>query len=456
MQSLMRHVRLKDPRGQYTARVLWALMLPLVLEQLLSVAIGMADTVMVSSTGEAAVSAVSLVDSLSTLLIQLFAALATGGSVVTSQYLGAKNASMARRSAKQLIYLSVLLALAVVIPCVCFRAELLHALYGDVEPDVMRGCSDYFLLGLISYPFLALYSACTALFRASGDSRTPLRCSVLMNVANVCGNALLIYGMGLGVVGAGLATLVSRASGAVFMLCMLQKKSSPLRLERPARPELDGGMILRILRIGVPSGLESSLFQVGKVLLSRLLSSLGTCAIAANAVCWTLASVLCVPVNALGVGLLTVVGTCMGANNPDGAEYYTRKLLGAAYAGMGVTCSILLLTLEPLSGLFSLSAESRLLCVQVMRLYAVMVFAMAPVSFLLPSLLRGAGDVRFPMVVSGLSMWGFRVCSSYLLCNGLSLGLQGIWYAMYLDWTCRSLCFLWRLFSGRWRRFKVI
>ena len=169
-----------------------------------------------------------------------------------------------------------------------------------------------------------------------------------------------------------------------------------------------------------------------------------------------MASLLCVPVNSVGVGLLTISGVCMGAGNPDGAEYYTRKLVRVAYIGMGVTCGLMQLFIEPLSGLFGLSEPSRVLACQVIRLYAVMVFLEAPISFVVPSLLRGAGDVKFPMLVSALSMWGFRVGASYLLCNGLNLGLRGVWYAMYLDWTCRCICFFWRMVSGRWRRFRVI
>lgn len=456
MHTISKHLRIRDPKAQFSRQALWALMLPLILEQQLSVTIGMADTIMVSHTGDAAVSAVSLVDSINNLLIQLFSALATGGSVVASQYLGAKDLPMARRAARQLVYVALLLAFAVALPCAFFRRGILDALFHDVEPEVMRGCGEYFLLGLISYPFLALYSACTALFRAGGDSRTPLRCSILMNVFNIGGNALLIYGCELGVVGAGLATLISRAAGGVFMLCMLQHKKSPLRIEGLLKPSLDGGMILRILRIGVPSGLENSLFQVGKVLLSRLTSALGTYAIAANAIAWTLAGLLCVPVNAIGVGLLTIVGSCMGADNPDGAEYYTRTLLKAAYIGMGITCVLMQLTIEPLSLLFGLSEQSRVLCCEIVRLYALMVFIMAPLSFVTPSLLRGAGDVRFPMVISVLSMWGFRVGASYLLCNGFSMGLKGIWYAMYMDWAFRMIAFTWRMLSGRWRHCKVI
>lgn len=456
MQSISRHLRVRDPKGQFTARALWALMLPLILEQLLSVTIGMADTVMVSHTGDAAVSAVSLVDSINNLLIQLFSALSTGGAVVASQYLGAKDLPMARRAARQLIYVALTLALAVSVPCALFRGGILDALFHDVEPEVMRGCGEYFLLGLISYPFLAVYSACTALFRAWGDSRTPLRCSILMNVANIGGNALLIYGLDMGVMGAGLATLISRAAGGVFMLCMLQRKRSPLRVEGLLKPSFEGSMVLRILRIGVPSGLENSLFQVGKVLLSRLTSSLGTYAIAANAISWTMAGLLCVPINAIGVGLLTIVGSCMGADNPDGAEYYTRTLLKASYLGMGITCVLMQLMIEPLSLLFGLSEASRVLACELIRLYAVMVFVMAPLSFVIPSLLRGAGDVRFPMVISVLSMWGFRVGMSYLLCRGFSMGLQGIWYAMYMDWAFRLIAYTWRMLSGRWRHCKVI
>lgn len=456
MQNISRHLRVRDEKNQFTTHALWALILPLVLEQLLSVTIGMADTIMVSRTGDAAVSAVSLVDSINNLLIQMFSALATGGAVVTSQYLGAQDLPMARRSGKQLIYASVLLAAAISLPCAFFRGGILDALFHGVEEDVMRGCSEYFILGLISYPFLALYSSCTALFRAQGDSRTPLLCSFLMNLANFGGNAYLIYGLNLGVFGAGLATLISRAAGGVFMLCMLQRRTSKLRISRLLRPEFDGSMILRILRIGVPSGLENSLFQVGKVLLSRLVSSLGTYAIAANAISWTMASLLCVPVNSVGVGLLTISGVCMGAGNPDGAEYYTRKLVRVAYLGMGVTCGLIQLLINPLSALFGLSEPSRVLACQVIRLYAVMVFLEAPISFVVPSLLRGAGDVKFPMLVSALSMWGFRVGASYLLCSGFNLGLRGVWYAMYLDWTCRCILFFWRMVSGRWRRFRVI
>ena len=441
----------------FTRQALVALLLPLIAEQALSVTIGLADTLMVSSVGEAAVSGVSLVDSFNTLMIQVMSALATGGAVVTSQYIGHREPKNAKAAAAQILFVLASFSLVVAAVVVVGRHAILRGIFGSIDADVMRYAETYFLLSALSYPFIGLYNAGAALFRAQGNSKISMLSSLVMNVINIGGNAVLIYGFGMGVLGAALASLVSRAVSCLVVLWLLQRPACPLRVDGLRALAPDGGLIRRILRVGIPAGIENGMFQIGKLSVSSLTSTLGTAAIAANAGANTASTFLNIPANAVGMAALTVVGQCLGAGEKEQAVYYSRRLLLTAYCGAWVmNLSAFLFANRFVISLFNLSPEAQTMALQVMVWFNFVSLFFWPSSFTLPNILRAAGDARFTMAVSILSMWVFRVGFCYVMVLGFHGRLLSIWMGMFLDWVFRSLCFFVRFARGRWMEQSVI
>ena len=447
----------KPTNPLFTRQALVALLLPLIAEQALSVTIGLADTLMVSSVGEAAVSGVSLVDSFNTLMIQVMSALATGGAVVTSQYIGHREPKNAKAAAAQILFVLASFSLVVAAVVVVGRHAILRGIFGSIDADVMRYAETYFLLSALSYPFIGLYNAGAALFRAQGNSKISMLSSLVMNVINIGGNAVLIYGFGMGVLGAALASLVSRAVSCLVVLWLLQRPGCPLRVEGLRALAPDGSLIRRILRVGIPAGIENGMFQIGKLSVSSLTSTLGTAAIAANAVANTTTTFLNIPANAVGMAALTVVGQCLGAGEKEQAVYYSRRLLLTAYCGAWVmNLSAFLFANRFAISLFNLSPEAQTMALQVMVWFNFVSLFFWPSSFTLPNILRAAGDARFTMAVSILSMWVFRVGFCYVMVLGFHGRLLSIWMGMFLDWVFRSLCFFVRFARGRWMEQSVI
>ena len=440
----------------FTRRALFTLIWPLLLEQTLSVTMGMADTLMVAGVGEAAVSSVSLVDSLNILIIQILSALATGGAVIASQYLGRRDEENASRSAAQLYSVLGISTVAVGVVCMLLSRLILRIVFGSIDEDVMRFAQQYFLISAVSYPFIGLYNGGAALFRAQGNSRISMLASLVMNVINIAGNALLIYGFGMGVIGAALATLIGRVFAAVFILWQNQDLHNPLRVQcfadlRPRRRP-----IMQILSIGIPSGLENGMFQIGKLLVAGLITTFGTSAIAANAICNNVGSMSNIPGSAIGLAMITVVGQCVGAKDYQQARHYTKTLLAAAYVSMGLLNIALFLLAPYLVGFYAMPQTTTDLALSVLQVNCVVTVLIWPSSFTLPNALRAAGDARFTMVTSMVSMWVFRIGMSYVLGAWLGMGLFGVWTAMQIDWAVRSLVFGVRFLGHKWEKARVL
>lgn len=432
------------------------LIIPLVIEQFLAVAIGMADTVMVSMVSESAVSAISLVDSINVLLIQLFSAMSTGGAVVAAQYLGKGEPRNACAAAKQLMLVSLLIASGIGAASLLLNRSILRMVFGVLSDSTMRYCQTYFFLSALSYPMLALYNGGAALLRAMGNSKASMYTSLMMNLINVGGNALLIYGFRLEVAGAGIATLVSRAIGGIVMVKLLLDQRSAIHLINPLHPEWNGPMIKRIFRIGVPNGLENSMFQVGKLLVTGITAVFSESLIAANAVASNVGTLVNLPGSAIGLAMVTVIGQSMGAGSAKEARRYTVKLMKIIYICLAISCGLLLLFARPVVQIFNLSPEGVDAAVEVLQWYAMLTVVFWPLSFSLPNALRAAGDAKFTMLVSAISMWTFRIGFSYLLCFGFGMKILGIWIAMFVDWIARALCFTLRYRGNKWLQKKVI
>ncbi len=425
-------------RPIFTRQQLIALLLPLVAEQALSVTIGLADTLMVSSVGEAAVSGVSLVDTFNTLMIQIMSALATGGAVVTSQYIGHQEPKNAKATAGQIMLVMLAFSCTVALVVLFGRHLILRAIFGAIDDDVMAYAETYFLMSALSYPFIGMYNAGAALFRAQGNSKISMLSSLVMNVLNIGGNAIFIYGCGMAVFGAALATLISRIIACTAVLYLLQRPGCMLRVESVQALRPDRSLIRRILVIGIPNAIENGMFQIGKLAVSSLTSTL-------------------IPANAVGMGALTVLGQCLGAGDKQQAKRYGGLMMGLAYAGAWV------MNLAAFFGgnrfmlqFFNLSPEATGLALEVMVWFNIISLFIWPSSFTLPNILRAAGDARYTMVVSIASMWLFRVALCYLLVGHFGGGLLAIWTGMFVDWAFRSLFFAIRFFSGKWMENSVI
>ena len=440
----------------FSRRFLYTLIIPLIIEQVLMVSIGMADTVMIASAGESAVSAISLVDSITILIVQLFAAFATGGAVVASQYLGNRDHASANAAAKQLILLSLLVSIFLLILCMPFRRQIISFIFGSIETSVLEGGATYFIYILLSLPFLAAYNASAALFRSMGNSKISLWVSLVMNLVNVAGNAYFIFALHLGVIGAGLGTLLSRIIGSAIILALLTNPTNQISVRNYRHWSLRWDMIKRILHIGIPNGIEGSVFQIGKLLVQGFIAAFGTASIAANAIANSVASFVNIPGGAIGLASITVIGQAVGVKRPDQAVFYGKRLLFAAYIAMIILAIPVFIFAPKIVQIFNLSAEANELASNVIRSAMIFSSLLWPTAFSLPNFLRAAGDAKFTMVVSMVSMWASRVGMSYLLAILFGWGIYGVWFGMYIDWIFRSICFITRFARGKWKTKRVI
>ena len=440
----------------FTNRMIRSLLIPVVLEQLLNSIMGTADTMMVSNVGSAAISAVSLVDSINILVIQAFSALAAGGAIVCAQYIGQQNKERANESARQVLFIITLISIVVSAICLGFKKPLLRLIFGSVEADVMRASEIYFFYTALSFPFIALYDAAASIFRAQDNTKGPMTISMISNIMNIVGNAIMIWGFRMGVAGAAIATLISRIFCALVVLIQLRRDRQPIVVRDYLKIRPDWPMIGRILGIGIPSGVENSMFQLGKLAIQSTVSTLGTVAIAAQAMTNILENLNGIAGIGVGVGLMTIVGQCMGANRKDEAVYYIKKLSVIAEVTIIVSCLLVFVLTRPVTMLGGMEKTSADMCWH-MVMWITIVKPIMWVSAFVPAYgLRAAGDVKFSMISSCAVMWLCRFCLSVLLIRGLGFGPMGVWIGMFADWTVRAVLFTWRFHSRKWLEHKVI
>ena len=440
----------------FTNRMIRSLLIPVILEQLLNSIMGTADTMMVSNVGSAAISAVSLVDSINILVIQAFSALAAGGAIVCAQYIGQQNKERANESARQVLFIITLISIIVSAICLGFKKPLLRLIFGSVEADVMRASEIYFFYTALSFPFIALYDAAASIFRAQDNTKGPMAISMISNIMNIVGNAIMIWGFHMGVAGAAIATLISRIFCALVVLIQLRRDRQPIVVRDYLKIRPDWPMIGRILGIGIPSGVENSMFQLGKLAIQSTVSTLGTVAIAAQAMTNILENLNGIAGIGVGVGLMTIVGQCMGANRKDEAVYYIKKLSVIAEVTIIVSCLLVFILTRPVTMLGGMEKTSADMCWH-MVMWITIVKPIMWVSAFVPAYgLRAAGDVKFSMIISCAVMWLCRFCLSVLLIRGLGFGPMGVWIGMFADWTVRAVLFTWRFHSRKWLEHKVI
>ena len=434
----------------FSNKQLIKLIIPLIVEQGLTILVGMADGVMVSSVGEAAISGVSLVDMIAAVILVLFAALATGGSVVTSQFLGARNMEKAKKSTGQLVLMAIVLGVAIMIPCLIWPEQLLMLCFGAIEADVKAAGLIYLRITALSFPFIALYNAGAAILRSSGNSKASMQVSMLMNVINVVGNYVCIFILGMDVEGVAIPTLLSRAVAGIAMVAMISSPRQQLRLTVQGMTHLDKKMMGSILRIGIPSACENCFFSLGRLIVASMITLFGTTQVSANAVAGNIDRMGIIMGQAMGLAIVTVVGQCIGALDHAQAKYYLKKLLTWTYVMQGITNILVVIFVKQLVGLYELSPESMALAMKLSTIHASCAILFWPLSFVLPNALRAANDVRYTMWVGIGSMLVFRIFGSWVMCVQLELGAVGVWIAMIMDWICRISFFVPRTLSGKW------
>lgn len=440
----------------FSGKALWVLLLPVVVEQLLNSLMGMIDTMMVSNVGSAAISAVSLVDSINTLVIQVFAAMATGATIICSQYIGRGDKEGSNRAARQIFLTVVVISVALMAFCFLFREPLLQLVFGDVEAAVMKDSLIYFLITAMSYPFIALFSAGSAFYRASGDSKYPMKISVISNVVNIVGNAVFIFGFGMGVAGAALSTLASRVVCTVVIFYKLSKPGQTIVLNHYFSIRPDFPLIGKILAVGIPSGIENGMFQFGKLAIQSTVSTLGTTAIAAQAMTIIFENLNGMAGIGIGIGLMTVVGQAIGAGRKEEAKYYIVKLSVYAEIAVTVSCLFVFAISKPVMWMAGMEQESAALCFQMMIAITIVKPLVWVLSFIPSYGMRAAGDVRFSMIAATCTMWFCRVALALFCMRFLGVGPMGVWIGMFADWAIRGLIFGVRYFSGKWLKMKVI
>ena len=449
---------MEQQQHMFSNRMICSLLIPVVLEQLLNSIMGTADTMMVSNVGSAAISAVSLVDSINVLVIQAFSALAAGGAIVCAQYIGQKNKEKANESARQVLFIITAISVAVSLICLVFQKPLLRLIFGSVEPAVMRASETYFFYTALSFPFIAAYDSAASIFRAQDNTKGPMIISMISNVMNIAGNAVMIWVFHMGVAGAALSTLISRIFCAVVVIIQLRKEKEGqeivVRDYFEIRP--DWSMIRRILGLGIPSGIENSMFQLGKLAIQSTVSTLGTTAIAAQAMTNILENLNGIAAIGVGVGLMTIVGQCLGAGRQDEAVYYIKKLCVIAEVIIIISCLGVFALTKPITILGGMEKESADMCFH-MVMWITIVKPLVWIMAFIPGYgLRAAGDVKFSMIVSCCTMWACRFCLCVFLIRVMGFGPMGVWIGMFADWTLRGIIFIWRFHSRKWLQHKVI
>ena len=440
----------------FTPKSIRKLLIPLIIEQLMIVLVGLFDTMLLSGISESALAAFSLVDSINQLLTQLFFAIGAGGSIIAAQYIGSRDRKGAENTATQSAYMVLLISIIIALPVMLLNGPILHLLYPKINDNIRAYAQQYLLLSALSYPFLALYNSGISMLYAQGLSKLSMATSIVMNITKILLNFLFIRVFHMGIQGAGLATILSRLVGAVMVTCFLMDQHAPIHYTRPLKPRFLPETNRRILTVALPSGLENIIFLTSKLVIGMMIAGYTGAMIAANAASNTISTYISIPANAINLATITIVSQCIGAGRPEEAKKATKSLQAATIASLVVTCALVAIFIDPMITMLNLSPEAYAHTKEIIYIYCgVSIFFWAP-AFGLPNSLRAAGDNRFVMYAAVFSVVMIRALGSYILGNLLGLQVQGIWYAMYLDWVVRSAFFLWRFRSGKWLRHRLV
>ena len=447
----------KTPEGYlYSNKALFYLFIPLLVEYALEFFVGLADSIMVASLGEAAISGVSLVDFLMQLLIFSFSALATGGAVVAGQYLGDKQYKKAQNASTQLVWFSTILSFALMILVVILRQILIGMLFGQIEADVWHNAEVYLYIVSLSIPFIALYNAGAAIFRTTNDALLPMKIMLVCDVLNVAGNAFCIYYLGWDVRGVAIPTVISRMLAAVAIIYFVVDEKYELHIKRTLRHKFDAVILKKVLMVGIPYGIENGLFQFGRVLVLSLVSTFGTMAIAANSVGYAIGIFSVLPGFAINLGITAVISRCVGANDYEQARYYNKKCIIIVFISHIIINIVIFALLPFILDIYQLSEQTAAMTTEMVLWHGIFAIIIWPIAFTLPSTFRGAGDSKSVMYISIAVMFTCRIALSYVIADWLGVGVFGTWIAMFIDWYVRAAIYVYRYFSGKWTEYRAV
>ena len=428
----------KTPEGYlYSNRALLALFIPLLIEYGLEFFVGFADSVMVASLGESAISGVSLVDFLVQLLIFSFSALATGGAVVAGQYLGDKQIDKAQNSATQLVWFSTILSTVLMILVVILRHFLIGILFGQIEADVWANADMYLYIVAFSIPFLAIYNAGAAIFRTTNNATIPMN-------------------LGWDVRGVAIPTVISRVLAAILIMHFAVDDNYKLHIKKTLKHKFDYVILRKVLQVGIPYGIENGLFQLGRVLVLSIVSTFGTMAIAANSVGYAIGIFSVLPGFAINLGLTAVISNCVGANDYEQARYYNKKCLVIVTISHIVINVMIFVGLPLILGIYNLSAQTAAMASEMIIWHGIFAIIIWPLSFTLPATFRGAGDSKSVMYISLAVMFACRIGLSYVIAGWMGIGVFGTWIAMFIDWYVRAGIYVYRYLSNKWTEYRVV
>ena len=448
---------LKTPEGYlFSNRALLYLFIPLLIEMSLEFFVGFADSIMVASLGEAAISGVSLVDFLMQLLIFSFSALATGGAVIAGQYLGDKQLEKARNASNQLVWFSAVSSAVFMVIVILARSFLIGLLFGQIEADVWNNADVYLEIVALSIPFIAVYNAGAAIFRTTNNASIPMHIMVLCDVLNIIGNAFCIYYLGWGVEGVAIPTVFSRMLSALLILHFVLDENYELHIKRTLRHKFDFKILKNVLNVGIPYGIENGLFQLGRVLVLSLVSTFGTMAIAANSVGYAIGIFSVLPGFAINLGLTAVISRCVGANDYEQAKYYNKKIILLVFISHIIINAVIFALLPYILEVYQLSSATASMASQMVIWHGIFAVIIWPIAFTLPSTFRGAGDSKSVMYISLAVMFTCRIALSYVIADWWGVGVFGTWIAMFIDWYVRAAIYVYRYFSGKWMEYRAV
>ena len=449
--------RTVNERGYFFSnKALFALFLPLLVEQALEFCVGLADSMMVASLGEVAISGVSLVDFLVQLLIFSFSALATGGAVIAGQYLGNDEPEKACDASNQLVWFTTILAVIMAVLVLIFRPFLINLFFGQIEPDVFNTSSIYLSYMAISIPFIAIYNSGAAIFRTMNKANLPMQIMFVCDILNVIGNAILLFVFGFGVEGVAIPTVLARALAAVIIIYYVLQERYEIHIRKTLRHKFDWALLRKVLNVGIPYGVENGVFQLGRILILSLVSTFGTIAIAANSVGYAIGIFSVLPGFAINLGLTAVISRCVGHNDYEQAKFYNKKILIITFLSH-LAINLLIFALLPyILQIYNLSPAASALTYQMVVWHGIFAVLIWPIAFTLPTTFRGAGDAKWPMAVSLSVMFICRIALSYVIADFMGVGVFGTWIAMFIDWYVRAAFYVYRYFSGKWMEYRAV
>jgi putative MATE family efflux protein len=435
----------------FSKKELMRLFFPAFVEQFLSTAIGVVNTMMVSGLGAFAVSAVGIVDSINFVAMNLFLSVATGATVVIAQHLGAGNQEKASNTAAQSIVSVFLLSALTGLGLFVFGQQIIGFMFGGAEPVVKSAAWTYLVCSAISYPLLGLFNVFTGVLRANNNFIASMTSIVISNLVNLGVGAICIFKLDLGVLGAGLGLISARLVGAVVLLFHLL--GSPKIHIRSASFKVSFNIMKPVLYIGVPAGLDSLVFNGGKLLVQAIVASLGTASLAANSIAGSLNSIINIPGGAVSIVAVSIIGYYAGAGDKQELKKMINRLTLYAMILLGGVSLLFLPFSSHILKLYQPADDVLTMALHITYLTLACIPIFWPAAFIIPACLRSTGDVVYVTVVSILSMWLVRVLLGYLLVKYTSLGIMGIWIAWCFDWVTRGVPFYARVLSRKYEKY---